>query len=52
MPTETVEGAELIFEIGSNIKNDFNMKKMPLLIGMVDAILDDKKFDINWEYFH
>ena len=52
MPTETVEGAELIFEIGSNIKNDFSIKKMPLLIGMVDAILNDKKFEINWEYLH
>ena len=52
MPTETVEGAELIFEIGSNIKNDFNIKKMPLLIGMVEAILNDKKFEINWENFH
>ena len=52
MPTETVEGAELIFEIGSNIQNDFSIKKMPLLIGMVDAILNDKKFEINWEYFH
>ena len=52
MPTETVEGAELVFEIGSNIKNDFSIKKMPLLIGMVDAILNDKKFEINWKYFH
>ena len=52
MPTETVEGAELVFEIGSNIKNDFNIKKMPLLIGMVEAILNDKKFEINWENFH
>ena len=52
MPTETVEGAELAFEIGSKIKSDFNIKKMPLLIGMIDAILDDKKFEINWKYFH
>ena len=48
MPTETVEGAELAFEIGSNIKNDFNINQMPLMIGMIDAIIDDKKFIINW----
>ena len=52
MSTETVEGALLVFEIGSNIKSDFDAKKMPLLIGIVDAILGDKKFEINWEYFH
>ena len=51
MLTETVEGAELVFEIGSNIKNDFNIKKMPLMVGMIDAILDDKKFIINWNDF-
>ena len=51
MPTETIEGAELVFEIGSNIKNDFNIKKMPLMVGMIDAILDDKKFIINWNDF-
>ena len=51
MPTETVEGAELVFEIGSNIKNDFSIKKMPLMVGMIDAILDDKKFIINWNDF-
>jgi len=48
MPTETIEGAELAFEIGSNIKNDFNINQMPLMIGMIDAIIDDKKFVINW----
>jgi len=52
MSTETVEGAELVFEIGSKIKNDFNVKKMPLLMGMVDAILDDNKFEINWKYIN
>ncbi len=51
MPTETIEGAELVFEIGSNIKNDFNIKKMPLMVGMIEAILDDKKFIINWNDF-
>ena len=48
MPIETIEGAELVFEIGPNIKNDFNINQMPLMIGMIDAIINDKKFIINW----
>ena len=51
MPNETIEGAELIFEIGSKIKKDFNIKIMPLMIGMVDAILYDKDLKINWNDF-
>ena len=51
MPNETIEGAELIFEIGSKIKKDFNIKIMPLMIGMVDAILYDKELKINWNDF-
>ena len=51
MPTETIEGAELIFGIGTNIKNHFNIKKMPLMIGMIESILNDKKFTINWNDF-
>ena len=51
MPNVTVEGAELIFEIGKKIKNDFNEKKLPLMIAMINAILDDKKLEIKWENF-
>ncbi len=51
MPNVTVEGAELIFEIGKRIKEDFNDKKLPLMIAMIDAILDDKKLNIKWENF-
>tara|TARA_B100000700_G_scaffold72529_1_gene80974 strand:- start:965 stop:1999 length:1035 start_codon:yes stop_codon:yes gene_type:complete len=51
MPNVTIEGAELIFEIGKKIKEDFNDKKLPLMIAMIDAILDDKKLDIKWENF-
>jgi len=51
MPNVTVEGAELIFEIGKKIKEDFNDKKLPLMIAMINAILEDKKLDIKWENF-
>ena len=52
MPKETVEGAELIFEIGNKIKEDFDDKKLPLMIAMINSILDDKKLEIKWENFY
>ena len=51
MPTVTVEGAELIFEIGKKVKKDFDETKLPLMIAMINAILDDKKLEIKWENF-
>jgi glycerol-3-phosphate dehydrogenase (NAD(P)+) len=47
----TVEGADLIFEIGKRVKQDFNEKKLPLMIAMIDAILEDKKLEIKWDNF-
>ena len=41
----TIEGADLIFEIGKQVKKDFNEKKLPLMIAMIDAILEDKKLE-------
>ena len=52
MPNITVEGAELIFEIGKKVKEDFDDKKLPLMIAMINAILEDKKLDIKWENFN
>ena len=52
MANVTVEGADLIFEIGNKVKEDFNDKKLPLMIAMINAILDDKKLDIKWENFN
>jgi len=51
MPKVTVEGAELIFEIGKKVKKDFDDKKLPLMIAMINAILEDKKLEIKWENF-
>jgi len=47
----TVEGAELIKEIGKKVKEEFDEKKLPLMIAMINAILEDKKLDIKWNYF-
>ena len=52
MPNVTVEGAELIFEIGEKVKQDFDDKKLPLMIAMINAILGDKKLDIKWDNFN
>ena len=52
MPNVTVEGADLIFEIGNKIKEDFDEKKLPLMIAMINAILENKKLDIKWENFN
>jgi len=52
MPNVTIEGAELIFEIGKKVKEDFNEKKLPLMISLIDAILEDKILKINWENFN
>ncbi|SVC38569.1 uncharacterized protein METZ01_LOCUS291423, partial [marine metagenome] len=49
MPKVTVEGAELIFEIGSKVKKDFDETKLPLMIAIINTILNDKKLDINWD---
>ena len=52
MPNVTIEGAELIFEIGKKVKEDFNEKKLTLMISLIDAILEDKILKINWENFN
>ena len=52
MPNVTIEGADLIFEIGKKVKEDFNDKKLPLMIAMINAILEDKELDIKWGNFN
>ena len=51
MKNVTVEGADLIFQIGKKIKEDFDSKQLPIMIAMIDAILEDKKLDFRWENF-
>ena len=47
----TVEGADLAMEIGKKVNEDFDKKKLPLKLGMINAIVEDKKLDLNWELF-
>ena len=51
MSKVTVEGAELIKEIGAKVKEEFSSDKLPIMMAMIDTILDDKKLSINWEKF-
>ena len=48
MKNDTVEGAELIFEIGEKILKEFDRKKIPLMMALVDAIKGNKKLKISW----
>jgi glycerol-3-phosphate dehydrogenase (NAD(P)+) len=51
MQNVTVEGADLAFEIARKINKDFNKKKLPLMLGMINAIVEDKKLELDWQYF-
>jgi len=52
MSNVTVEGADLALEIGKKINEDFDKKKLPLMLGMVNAIIEDKKLELDWQYFN
>ncbi len=47
----TIEGAELIKEIGKKVVYDFNVKKLPLMNSMISTILDGKTLKIDWSKF-
>ncbi len=51
MDEVTVEGAELAKEIAKKVKEDFDEKKLPLMLSMINAIVNDKKLEINWDFF-
>ena len=51
MEKVTVEGADLAKEIGKKVNEDFDKKKLPLMLSMINAILEDKKLELNWEAF-
>ena len=52
MEKVTVEGADLAIEIGKKVNEDFDKKKLPLMLGMINAIIEDKKLEFDWEYFN
>ena len=47
----TVEGADLAKEIAKKVNEDFDQKKLPLMLSMINAIVDDKKLELDWESF-
>ncbi len=51
MKNVTVEGADLAKEIGKKVNEDFDEKKLPLMLAMINAIIDNKKLELNWEAF-
>ena len=51
MQKVTVEGADLAIEIGKKVNEDFDSKKLPLMLSMINAIVEDKKLELNWESF-
>jgi glycerol-3-phosphate dehydrogenase (NAD(P)+) len=52
MAKVTVEGADLAIEIGEKVNQDFDKKKLPLMLGMINAIMKDKKLELDWQYFN
>ena len=51
MANVTVEGADLAKEIAKKVNEDFDQNKLPLMLGMINAIVEDKKLELNWEAF-
>ena len=51
MSQVTVEGADLAKEIAKKVNEDFDEEKLPLMLGMINAIVNDKKLKLNWEAF-
>ena len=47
----TVEGADLAMEIATKVNQDFNNEELPLMLGMINAIVEDKKLELDWESF-
>ena len=51
MKNVTIEGADLAKEIAKKVNEDFDEKKLPLMLSMINAIVEDKKLELNWEAF-
>ena len=47
MPNDTIEGAELAKEIGKYFLKKINNKKIPLMVALLKAILNNKKLNIG-----
>ena len=51
MPNDTIEGADLALEIGSKIKNDFDVETLPLMISVINTICNAESLKVNWKNF-
>ena len=51
MEKVTVEGADLAKEIAKKVNEDFDQKQLPLMLSMINTIVDDKKLEFDWELF-
>jgi len=51
MPNDTVEGADLIFDIGNKIIKDFKAKELPLMTSFIKALINNTKFQIDKKLF-
>ena len=51
MENVTVEGADLAKEIAKKVNEDFDNKKLPLMLAMINAIVEDKKLELDWKAF-
>ncbi len=49
MSNDTIEGAELVFEIGKQILKKVNNKKIPLMVDLIKSILKNRKLNIRWQ---
>ena len=48
MKNETIEGAELVLEIGTKVLKDFDKKNIPLMTSLIKSIIENEKLVINW----
>ena len=42
---------DLAKEIAKKVNEDFDKKRLPLMLAMINAIVDDKKLELNWKDF-
>ena len=49
MSNDTIEGAELVSEIGKQILKKVNNKKIPLMVDLIKSILKNRKLNIRWQ---
>ena len=51
MEKVTIEGADLAKEIAKKVNEDFDKKQLPLMLSMINAIVNDKKLELDWDSF-